>query len=280
MPLWKQALLRRLQNQANDGASGGGTGGGAAGGQGDGGTGDAGGGNDPGKRQPTDEEAKLLKEVMKRKEEAQALKTQLEQANAVKAQLDALGGLDALQALVKERQDAETKALEAKGDYERLKQKMAEAHAKELDTLKAQVAETNKAAETLKAQLMEATVGAEFGQSSFIKDELLLTPSKTRALYGAHFDFVDGKVVGFDKPRGAASRTPLVDGAGVPVSFDAAMKAIIESDPEKDHVLKSKARPGAGSDSARGASAQGAKKAVELTGIERIAAGLQKLNQK
>jgi predicted RNase H-like nuclease (RuvC/YqgF family) len=275
MPLWKQALLARLKmNKADDGLGGGGGGGG---------TDDKGGADKTppedkgGDKKPTDEEAKLIKEVMKRKEEAQALKAQLDQANGLKAQLDALGGLEALQALVKERQDAETKALEAKGDYERLKGKMAEAHAKEIDTLKAQVAEAGKAVEGLKAQLMEATVGSEFGQSSFIKDELLLTPSKTRALYGSHFDFVDGKVVGYDKPRGAASRTPLVDGAGVPVSFDAAMKAIIEADPEKDHVLKSKAKPGAGSDSNRGGSTP--KKPEYSSGLDRISAGLAQLTK-
>ena len=78
--------------------------------------------------------------------------------------------------------------------------------------------------------------------------------------------------------RVAAGRTALVDGSGTAVAFDVALRKIIEADPEKDHLLKSKVKAGAGSDTIRTTSAA-VKSNVELTGVERIAAGLSKLGK-
>lgn len=226
------------------------------------------------RRKPTDEEARLIKENMKRKAENKALKEQLEALQQSVAGLD----LDEVRQILAERKSAEEKQLEAKGDYERLKQRMAEEHQATVTGLNAKIDELTKALQEKEAVIGDLTVGAQFNSSQYINGELVLTPAKARALYGAHFEIEDGKVVGYDKPRGAAGRTALVDAYGVPVSFDAAMAKIIEADPEKDSLIRSKAKAGAGSntkpttkvpDSAQGAPA-----------VNRIAAGLKSLGIK
>ncbi|MEZ6841307.1 DUF6651 domain-containing protein [Acinetobacter baumannii] len=52
---------------------------------------------------------------------------------------------------------------------------------------------------------MTWTVGAQFNQSQYIKQDLIYTPTKLRALYGNHFEIEDGKVVGYDKPAARQS---------------------------------------------------------------------------
>jgi hypothetical protein len=269
MPLWKQALLRRYHEQADPdpGAAGGG-----------------GGGADPEpkpadptpepKKGPSDEEARLLKENMKRKEKEAELTKELNTAKSVLSQLEELGGLDALKSIVNERKTAEEKKLEEKGEWDRLKQSMATEHQKAVDALKAQQTELSQANQALLGQINELTIGSAFSNSAFISTETTITPSKARIIYGEHFELVDGKVVGYDKPRSAKDRTPLVDSRGEPVGFEEAMKKIVEADPEKDHVLRSKAKPGAGSATKP---VQGAKTEAAASSQDKIKGGLASL---
>jgi hypothetical protein len=104
---------------------------------------------------------------------------------------------------------------------------------------------------------------------------LTLTPSKTRALYGSYFAVEGSKIVGYDKPAGAADRTPLVDAGGKPLSFDDALKRIIDMDPEKDTITAKKLVPGAGSKTNATGDAKKADTAG-LFGAKRILAGLNK----
>lgn len=226
----------------------------------------------PAKTGPTDEEARLLKENMKRKEELR--KAQEELANLRKQ----FEGIDPelVRKLLNEKADAETKELERKGDYERLKQRMAEEHGKEVKTLKERIAELEGSVGKAYSTISDLTVGTQFSQSTFIADELTLTPAKARVIYGDYFDVEDGKVVGYDKPRGAQGRTALVDQYGSPVPFDAALRKIIEADPEKDHLLKSKVKPGAGSDTKK-ASTEVSKGERNVDSVSKIAAGLKGL---
>lgn len=240
------------------------------------------GGGSGNERKPTDEEAKLLKEVMQKK-------GKLDEANlalsAAQEQLKKFEGIDpeAVRALLKEKQDAETAALEAKGEWSRLKERMADEHGKEKKTLQEKI-------DALQAQLgqrdgviNELTVGTQFSQSQFISAELALTPAKARVIYGDHFELVDGKIVAYDKPKGSAERTMIVNGSGAAMSFDEALRKIVDADPEKDHLLKSKVKAGAGSDSRLAGGkvttvveqGEGASK-----GLSRIAAGLKGLNVK
>lgn len=287
----------RLMDAAGEGGDtgGGAGGGGQAGGQGDGGQsapnsdkskaggeGGQGGQGDPA-RKPSDEEARLLKENMKKKDQIEKLGKDLESAKAVLSQLEELGGLDAVKALVQKQKDDETRALEAKGEWERLKERMAGEHKTAVKTLEDQIAALRGELDASKSQIVELSIGTQFSQSQFIAQELTLTPSKARVVYGDYFDVQDGKVIGYDKPRGAANRTAIVDASGEPVAFEAALKKIVESDPDRDHLIKAKVKPGAGSDNRAPASA--ARQAVQArqeqnkTGVSRIAAGLGKLGK-
>jgi hypothetical protein len=221
---------------------------------------------------PSDEEARLLKENMKKKGELTKAAADLAE---LQARLKLFEGIDpdAVKKLLGEQKDAETKSLEAKGDYDRLRQRMGEEHLKETQTLKDQIASLSGELGKTKGTVNELSIGTQFGQSKFISGELTLTPSKARLIYADHFDLEDGKVVGYDKPRGSANRTALVDQYGNSVGFDDAMRKIIDADPEKDDLLKSKAKSGASSDSKK--STTSADKGKALTdSVSKIQAGL------
>jgi hypothetical protein len=224
-----------------------------------------------GARKTSDEEARLLKENMQKKE---ALRKKDEEIAALKKSVEGLD-LDAVRKLLAEQKTAEEKALEAKGDYERLKARMAEEHAKEIKTLKDQLAQEASERAKLAGNINELSIGSQFAQSKFIADELTLTPAKARVIYADHFDLEDGKVVGYDKPRGAANRTALVDQYGTPVAFDQALAKIVDLDPDKDHLIKSKVKAGAGSQTSRASGVQ--KQEVPADGISKISAGLKAL---
>lgn len=282
MPIWKQALLRRYHKPADDGTGGGG-----------GGSDDAAAAQaaadkaaaekaaaekaaaDKAAGKPSDEEAKLLKENMQRKQKIDELNKELEPLKALKATLEELGGVEALKGLVDEKKTAETKALEAKGEWDRLKVRMAEEHAKELKTAKDASAAIAEQLAKATSQINELTIGSAFSGSKFITEETTMTPSKARVIYGDHFELVDGKVVAFDKPRSAKDRTPLVDGSGNSVAFEEAMRKIVEADPEKDHVLRNKAKPGAASDTRKADPA--GRKSEPASGLDKIGAGLKGL---
>lgn len=226
-----------------------------------------------GKPGPTDEEARLLKENMKKKEELK--KTQDELA-ALRKQFEGIDP-EAVRKLLADQKTAEEQALEKKGDYERLKTRMAEEHGKEVKTLKEQIEQLSGELNGYRSQINELTVGTQFSQSKFIAEELTLTPAKTRVIYGDHFEIEDGKVVAYDKPRGDKNRTPIVDQYGNTLAFDEALRKIIEGDPEKDHLLKSKVKPGAASDSKKPDGKP--TKAQNTDAISKIGAGLKGLGQ-
>lgn len=224
---------------------------------------------------PTDAEAKLLKEVMDRKK---ALKAEREEKQKLADQLKQFEGIDPeeVRKLLAEKKDAETKSLEAKGEWDRLKAQMADAHTAEKTALNTKLSESESEVSKLKKTIADLTVGGAFAQSAFIKDELSLTPNKTRVVYGAHFEFdADGRVVGYDKPAGAAQRTMLVDGAGEPLGFEAALRKIVEADPDRDQLLRSKVKPGAASKTdGKGGKSAAAAVTDSLSGKDRIAAAL------
>ena len=227
-----------------------------------------------GKTKPSDEEARLLKENMKKKEALDKANAELKKTQDA---LKAFEGIDpeAVRKLLADQKSAEEKALEAKGDWDRLKGRMAEEHGKEVKTLQDQIAALSAKLNNTEGTIKDLSIGTQFSQSKFISEELTLTPAKTRVIYGDYFDVEDGKVVGYDKPRGAANRTAIVDQYGNSVDFEGALRKIIEADPEKDHLLKSKMKQGAGSDS-RKPSGQ-TKQEVPADGISKIASGLKGL---
>jgi DNA-binding transcriptional ArsR family regulator len=198
-------------------------------------------GTDDGK--PSDAEAKLIKEIMKLKAEKKA------EAEKAKKLAEQLGGidLDAAREALKKMEEAEKTELERKGEYTRLLEMQKEAAAKERKELEEKLETERKAREDLARNVDALSLTNAFSNSKFIQEKLTLTPNKTKALYADHFEIQDGKIVAYDKPKGSADRTPIVgaDGEGVP--FEAAIEAIINGDPDKDTLIKSELKGGAGS---------------------------------
>lgn len=288
MPKAIEELIKRgYWDKAGDGTDGGSSGGsGDDSGSGDDGddAGDTSDGdtsdNDKGKgkggaegddNSPSAETKKLLLEVMKKKE---AIKTLTNQLGEVNTALKAWEGLDPeeVRNLVKQKKDAETKALEAKGEWDKLKAQMNEENQKVLNAKDARIAELEEKLGLNGSLIEKLTVGHAFDNSKFIAEELILTPRKARTVYGSYFENENGQIVGYDKPRGDSGRVQLVDGKGDPLSFEAALKKLVDSDPDRDTLIRSKAKPGAGSRTET--DAPPANSGTAKSGLERIRAGL------
>lgn len=222
------------------------------------------GADDPKVKALEDEKAALLKEVMAFKDRA---RTAEEKAKAYDG-IDPEAARKALAAQV----EAERKALEDKGEYKRIIDQVNEANAKAVADKDKAIGEKDAEINALKTQINRLSIGNSFGSSKFISEELVLTPSKAEVLYGTHFEVEDGKVLAYDKPRGHAERTPLVDGKGAPLGFDDAIKKIVSADPDFERIKRSTMKPGAGSESnGKGANGDGSK---GVSGLGRIAEAL------
>lgn len=231
-------------------------------------------------KKPTDAEAKLLKEVMEKKKDLKAAQDQLAQ---VTERLKAFDGIDpaevkkllAAQAEAEAaKKAAEEAKLRAEGNWDALKKQMNDAHAKELKARDDQVIALQDTTKSLNDQIADLTVGNAFGNSRFITEELTLTPGKTRALFGSHFEYKDGKVIGHNKPAGAKDRAMLVDGKGDPLPFEDAVRALIEGDADADRLIKSRLKAGAGSGTLQVGDADKSRQRT-LSAREKIAAGLK-----
>lgn len=220
---------------------------------------------------PTDAEAKLLKEVM-------AAKAKLKAAEDARKELEAkYSGIDLEQVnkLMQEREEAENKELERKGEYDRLIAKQKEAHAKEREELQARIKELSEATQNASKNIEALTVGSAFANSRFVLDNLTLTPNKAKALYGEHFEFEDGAIVAYDKPRGSANRTKMIDGSGDSLSFDEAMKQIIDADPDKETLIRATQKQGAGSKETKINERNINRNKAELSPFDKMLAGLK-----
>lgn len=232
--------------------------------------------DDPELNKLAEEKAELLKEVMSKKSE---LKAANEAATKAKEALDAYGGVDPekVKALLKQEADAEKAALEAKGDFDRLREVMKEEHQKEMATVKEELEALKKSDAQKNQKINDLTIGAKFSTSEFIGKDLVIPSTKARQLYGSHFEMEGDRIVGYDKPAGQPERTKIVDGGGDPVSFDEAMKRIIDKDPDKTSLMKVKMKPGSRSQSQQKGNTQGGDKKTDnegLYGVSRIAAGI------
>ena len=222
----------------------------------------------------SDAEAKLLKDVMKKKEALEAANSALAEANT---RLKEFEGLDPaeIKKLLAEKKTAEEAQLAAAGEFETLKKRMGEEHTRVTSDLQKQIAELQAQLQSKEVVIENLSVGQRFAQSPFIAGETVLSPDMARKLYGDHFDVVNGEVVAFDKKRGVAGRTALVDQVGNHIGFEDAMRKILEADPDKDRVLKSKVKQGAGSKS--DPTAKPIKQEEAKDSLAKIGAGLASL---
>ncbi|MBA8881719.1 DUF6651 domain-containing protein [Phyllobacterium myrsinacearum] len=189
---------------------------------------------------------KLLRETMARKAKITELEALLETSSK---ELKKFEGIDLteVQKLLKEKTERERSEAEQRGEFERVKAMMIEEAKKDKDALQATIDELRGQIGTSAKTIDALTIGNEFATSTFIREDLVLTPVKARQLYGAHFELKDGTIVAYDKPAGAEARTPLTGADGKQLGFNEAMKKIIDGDPDRESLVKVKTNPGAAS---------------------------------
>lgn len=201
---------------------------------------------DPAK--PSDSEARLLKESMARKAKIAEKEAEIQ---TLKEQLDKFSGvdLDEVKLLIETKKNAQIKELEDKQQWEALKTQMRDENAKvvkeTLDKFNALQDVTAKQ----QAIIDKLTLGNSFNTSAFILNELNLSPEKTKIIYGGHFDIEGDRAVAYDKPKGTEGRVQLVNADGDALSFEDAIKKIVDADPDKALLLKTKKKEGSGSSS-------------------------------
>lgn len=199
-----------------------------------------------GDKKVSDAEAALLKDVMKQKKAAADAKSALDAANAKLREFDGLDPAE-LRKLLADKADAERKEAEKRGEYDRIIAQVRDEAAKREKALSDEHGQTKSQLEAAQKRIDELTVGYSFTNSKFLTDETVLSGDKARKLYGDHFEIEDGIVVAYDKPRGSSERTPLVDGNGTRLQFEAAIEKIVKGDSDFERIAKSKMRPGSGS---------------------------------
>jgi hypothetical protein len=194
----------------------------------------------------SDTEAKLLKEVMEKKAEKEALEAKLKQFEGIDpAKIKAL--MAQAEKAEADAKEAEKKKLEQAGDFDRVKAMMAEEAKKALEAKDAEAKQTKTALDQAMATINKLTVGSAFANSAFITEKTVLTPDIAQATFGPFFDVIDGQVVAFNKPRGENERTKLVGALGENLGFEAAMQKIVESRSDKEKLLRSNLGNGASS---------------------------------
>lgn len=226
----------------------------------------------PDDKKVDDEKASLIKDMMKWKDKAKSTEDQLA---ALKKDVEGLD-LAAVRKLLADQAKAEEDAKLARGEFDAVKKQMVDAHDKALKEKTDALAEKDGVIAALQKQINDLAIGADFTNSPWLKKETILTGPMARTLFGEFFDVVDGKAVGYTKPRGAEGRAPISDAAGQPVSFEVAIQRVVEGYSEKDSVLRASLKPGAGS--------KPADKTVDpnpqkMSGLEMITAGLSELKK-
>lgn len=222
---------------------------------------------------PSDSEAALLREVMKGKEERQKLQEQLKAFEGI----DPTATRELLANIEKERKDreekdrlAEEERMKAAGDWEALKRKMQEEREVERKADKDAVAAAEALAKSYQDRNKKMALTNDFSNSSYLRENFILSASKAQIMYGGYFEVDDnGQVMAYDSPN-PASRSPLVDAGGNPIPFEQAIKKIVESDPDHEKVVKTQQKPGSGSRPAVGANAQAQVKEFGLSRLSRL----------
>jgi hypothetical protein len=223
---------------------------------------------------PTDREAQLLKETMKWKDKFRTLEQTIAEIQSQ------LGDVDPATArkLVDEAKERERTDLEKKGEYDRIVQQMRTENTKLVDQKTAELTQTQTALQAATQQIEGLTVGAEFRKSEFITKNSALPPTIAQKEFGAFFEFQDGVLVPYDKPRGAAERTVMVDANGTPKSFEQAIAELHMSHPDSKSLIRTTMKPGAGSKSKADLSVS-ENKSTKLSGLAKIEQGLSNFSK-
>jgi len=238
------------------------------------------------------EDDTLLKEVMAKKQRIKELtesdSVKSKQLEEIQNKLKSYDGIDVdlFKQMVQERKERQEQELEGKGDWASLKQSLSEQYESEKQQIielqrqeaDKKVGEVSTKYDDLVSKYQKAegvieelTIGSAFSSSRYVSDDLIPSSAKIRKLYGDHFDVVEGQVQAFDNPRGASKRNILVDANGKPLNFESALTKIVESDPDKDTILRAKENLGTNSDSN---GRRGENDTTQAFGLSRIRVGL------
>jgi hypothetical protein len=247
-------------------------------------------------REAAEAEAAAAAEAEKNKtktaEEAQAaLEAANEELEQLRAKVKEFDGIDAAAArenakkveaaekAAKEAAAAAKKAekerAQAENDVEKLRKIQQEEHEAAIAAIVAERDAAREEAQTVQSQLTRVRTENAFNGSKFINEETILTGQKAQRLFGDYVEVEDGVTVVYDAPRGDAKRAKVMDSKGNPLPFNDAIKKVIEADPDKDSLLKSKTKPGAGSKTVDGKTPEQAKG----DRLSRLSQGLAKLRE-
>jgi len=223
----------------------------------------------------SDAQAKALKEVMKWKTNAREYK------NSLKEFTDVMGDVtpDQIKELIDAKKKSDISDLEKRQEYDRIIEATKEENGKIVQGLKDQLAEQGNTLKTQSDLIEELTIGRSFSDSTFVKERSVLPASIARREFSEYFDLVEGVAVAYDKPRGAAERTPLVDQNGANKAFEAAIEHLYTNHADSANLIRTPKKPGAGSKnngSNGDSSGEGDNKPSEknLVGRDRIQAAL------
>lgn len=199
-------------------------------------------------------ERELLAESMGRKAKIKQLNADLDALKAQAAQKDTqlakftstLGDIDLAEVatLISDKKAAATKALEDRGEYDRILEQIRVKNEETTAELVAKVTTLTAEKSSLAEIIDEMTLGRSFNESPYIRETSTLPASISRKEFSKHFELKDGELVAYDKPAGAKDRTPLVDASGKFEPFEAAIKFLYEKHPEAKTLIKSALKPG------------------------------------
>lgn len=204
------------------------------------------------------------------KAEADRLKAELAKFDGIDPAV-AKANADKLAAAEVAQREAEKAKATAEGNFEKLREIQNEEHQAALKAANEAKEAAEKRATDVLTQLNNERVKTAFGNSKFLADETILSPSKAQRLFVDHVEFENGQVVVYDAPKDAAKRAKIMDAKGNPLDFDTAIKKVVEADPDKDTLLKSKVKPGANSKT------DAAKPTIEQDRHSKLSAGIAKL---
>lgn len=236
----------------------------------------------------TEAERKAIAESMKRKAKIAELQAQVDSEKESKASLlSQLAKYKEAEAQAEAQREAdELKKLEESKDYQAIIDRMAKKSEEEKQALRnsilndvekplqQKIEELEALANKVSTENFQLALDRDFSSvRDFLLEDTTLTPTIARRTFGDYFEKEDGALVGYSKPKGYSDRVKLVDGSGNPLPFKEALTEMIENDPDRDHLKKSKVAKGAGSDSDGRSS--GVKQVPEVgTGQSRIYAAL------
>jgi len=187
-----------------------------------------------------------------------------------------------VKALIKAEKDREEAALLEAQEFDKLKNQTKQEAEDRIAAIKeasdAKIADLEAKLEKQNASTKELTETQKYSNSKYINEELNLTPTRVRKLWGDHFTENDeGEMIAYNKPEGESGRRPLVDSEGEYLGFEAAIEKIVGMDPNADDFKKSKVKQGGNSGASQNKS-KSTKPKTKLKGVDRMIA-LKKAEQ-